>query len=192
MLNFQIRRPRQRSRLLHPAITAPLSAAAGLVTGYVLFRRRPGAVVPKGSGKRVDQAMTRDPRSIAPSTPVAEAAQVMRTEEVGAVPVVDQGRLVGMLTDRDIATRLVAEGRDGLSTTAVEVASGELVTVRPEQDLDTALQLMAQFQVRRLPVVADDRLVGIVAQADVANAGNDRQTGEVVERISKANPPAAG
>jgi CBS domain-containing protein len=89
------------------------------------------------------------------------------------------------VTDRDIAIRVVAEGKDPSSTTVQDIASQELVTVDPQQDLDEALRLMAQHQVRRLPVVEEDgKLVGIVAQADVARHGDDARTGEVVEDIS--------
>jgi CBS domain-containing protein len=192
MVNFQIRSRRRRTPILPAAIAAPISAAAGLFTGYVLFRRRPAAAISRGNGKRVDQAMTRDPRSIGPTAPVAEAARLMRTVDVGSVPVVDNGRLVGMVTDRDIAMRLVAEGKDAQATTVAEVASGgNLVTVEPAQEFDSALQLMAQHQVRRLPVVDNDRLVGIVAQADVALEAAEGQTGEVVERISQATSAGA-
>ena len=111
----------------------------------------------------------------------------MKTEDVGIVPVVDdQNRLVGTITDRDITVRVVAEGKDPQSTTVSEVASQDLVTVDPQQDLDEALRLMAQHQVRRLPVVEEDgKLVGIVAQADVAREGQDARTGDVVEQISR-------
>jgi len=192
MLDFNILKRRRRSQLLPILIVADVSAAAGFIAGLLLFRRRRSgaAALSKQSGKRVEQAMTRDPHSITPAAPVAEAARLMRDEDVGSVPVVDDGRLVGMLTDRDIALRLVAEGRDAHATAVADVASGKLVTVRPEHELDTALQLMAQYQVRRLPVVEDERLVGIVAQADVALEGLDRQTGEVVERISREQPAA--
>jgi CBS domain-containing protein len=85
-----------------------------------------------------------------------------------------------------VAIRVVAEGKDPQSTQVREIASRELVTVDPDQSLDEAARLMAQHQVRRLPVVEEDgRLVGIVAQADVAQAGDDARTGEVVERISQ-------
>jgi CBS domain-containing protein len=91
-----------------------------------------------------------------------------------------------MVTDRDIAIRVVAEGKDPQSTTVREVASTDLVTVDPEQDLDEALRLMAQHQVRRLPVVEEDgRLVGVLAQADIAREGDDKQTGQVVQEISE-------
>ena len=91
-----------------------------------------------------------------------------------------------MVTDRDIAIRVVAEGKDPQSTAVREVASKNLVTIDPQQDLDEALRLMAKHQVRRLPVVEEDgRLVGVVAQADVAREGDDTKTGQVVEEISQ-------
>jgi CBS domain-containing protein len=110
----------------------------------------------------------------------------MRDEDVGLAPIVEGDRLVGALTDRDIAIRVVAEGKDPASTPVREVASTDVVTVDPEQDLDEALNLMAQHQVRRIPVVEQDgRLVGVVAQADVARQADERQTGELVEQISQ-------
>jgi CBS domain-containing protein len=137
-------------------------------------------------GKSIRKLMTENPRSIEADKSVAYAAKMMRDEDVGLAPVVDGDRLVGTLTDRDIAIRVVAEGRDPESTTAREVASTDVITVDPQQELDEALRLMAQHQVRRLPVVEEDgRLVGIVAQADVARHGDDRQTGQVVEQISQ-------
>ncbi len=110
----------------------------------------------------------------------------MKDEDVGSIPIVDGDTLVGILTDRDIALRVVAEGRDPQATSAGDVASRELVTVDPQQSLDEALRLMAKHQVRRLPVCEEDgRLVGIVAQADVALTAGDQKTGDVVEQISK-------
>jgi len=130
--------------------------------------------------------MTPNPRTIEPSTPIVEAAKLMRDEDVGPVPIVESGRVVGILTDRDIAVRVVAEGKDPQSKTAGEVASKQLVTIDPDQTIDEAARLMAQHQVRRLPVCEEDgRLVGIVAQADVALVGEDAQTGEVVQQISQ-------
>ena len=134
----------------------------------------------------IREAMTSNPRTVEPDQPVAEAARIMRDEDAGVVPVVEGGRLTGMITDRDITIRVVAEGKDPQSTNVREVASGDPVTVDPQQDLDEALRLMAQHQVRRLPVVEEDgRLVGILAQADVARAGDDARTGQVVEEISQ-------
>jgi CBS domain-containing protein len=136
-------------------------------------------------GTSIKEVMTRDVRACEPNATVAAAAKVMAQEDVGPVPIVEDGRLVGIVTDRDIVVRVVAEGRDPNATTVKEIASTDLVTVSPGDDLDEALKLLAERQVRRLPVVEGDRLVGIVAQADVARLGKDKQTGEVVEEISR-------
>jgi len=137
-------------------------------------------------GESIRDIMTPNPRSVESDGSVVDAARVMRDEDVGIVPVVEGDRLVGTVTDRDIAIRVVAEGRDPESTTVGEVASRELVTIDPQQDLDEALRLMARHQVRRLPVVEEDgKLVGVVAQADIAKHASDEQTGDLVEDISK-------
>jgi CBS domain-containing protein len=110
----------------------------------------------------------------------------MRDEDTGIIPIVDGDRLVGTITDRDLAIRVVAEGRDPQTTTVAEVASRDLVTIDPQQDLDEALRLMARHQVRRLPVVEEDgKLVGILSQADVAREASPEETGRVVEEISE-------
>ena len=137
-------------------------------------------------GKSIRQVMSSKPCAIDGDKPVAYAAKMMKQEDVGLAPIVEGDRLVGTLTDRDIVVRVVAEGKDPQTVTAREVASTRLVTIDPQQDLDEALRLMAQHQVRRLPVVEEDgRLVGIVSQADVARHGDDVRTGEVVEQISE-------
>jgi CBS domain-containing protein len=136
-------------------------------------------------GTSIKEVMTRDVRACEPNATVAEAAKVMAQEDVGPVPIVEDGRLVGIVTDRDIVVRVVAEGRDPNATTVREIASTELVTVSPDDALDDALNRLAERQVRRLPVVEGDRLVGIVAQADIARLGEDKKTGEVVEEISR-------
>jgi CBS domain-containing protein len=136
--------------------------------------------------KNVSELMTSSPKSVGSDAFVADAAKLMRDEDVGLVPIVQGDRLIGTITDRDIAVRVVAEGKEPQSTKVKEIASTDLVTVNPQQDLDEALRLMAQHQVRRLPVVEEDgRLVGIVAQADVARNADDSQTGGLVEEISK-------
>jgi CBS domain-containing protein len=136
--------------------------------------------------KTVREAMTQDVCAIDADKPVSYSAKMMRDEDVGLAPIVEGDRLVGTVTDRDIALRVVAEGRDPERTTVREIASTRLVTVAPDQDLDEALHLMAKHQVRRLPVVEEDgRLVGVLAQADVAREGRDAQTGDVVEKISR-------
>jgi CBS domain-containing protein len=137
-------------------------------------------------GKSISDSMTANPCSIDADKSVAYAAKMMRDEDVGLAPIVERDRLVGTLTDRDIAVRVVAEGRDPESTSVREVASSDLVTIDPQQGLDEALRLMAQHQVRRLPVVEEDgRLVGVVAQADVAQHADASPTGRLVEDISE-------
>jgi CBS domain-containing protein len=134
--------------------------------------------------KSVRDAMTENPRSIGASASVVEAARLMREEHIGSLPITDDGELVGMITDRDITTRVVAEAADPQKTSVEDIYSRELITVEPDKDLEEALQLMARFQVRRLPVVENGRLVGIVAQADVALSEDEKKTGELVEAIS--------
>jgi CBS domain-containing protein len=134
----------------------------------------------------IRDVMTSNPRSLESGSTAVEAARLMRDEDVGIVPIVEGEKLVGTVTDRDIVTRVVAEGKTPDSVTVGEIASRELVTIDPQQDLDDALRLMARHQVRRLPVVEEDgKLVGIVAQKDVAMHASEAQTGEVVEDISR-------
>jgi CBS domain-containing protein len=136
--------------------------------------------------KTIRDVMTNDPRTIDADKPVVHAARMMRDEDVGLAPIVEGQKLIGTLTDRDIAIRVVAEGKDPQTTIVREVATSQFVTIDPDEDLDEALRLMAKNQVRRLPVLDQDgRLAGIVAQADIARHASDEQTGEVVEQISK-------
>ena len=135
--------------------------------------------------KRVRDAMTEDPRSIAASEPVVDAARLMREQHVGSLPVTDNEKLVGMITDRDITTRVVAEAADPKMISVEDVYSRDLISVEPDQDLEEALQLMARHQVRRLAVIENGSLVGIVAQADIALRENEKKTGELVEAISE-------
>jgi CBS domain-containing protein len=130
--------------------------------------------------------MTQSPRTVDTAGSAVDAARLMRDEDVGLIPIVESDRLVGTITDRDIAVRLVAEGKSPEKTRVADIASRELVTIDPDQDVDEALRLMAKHQVRRLPVVEEDgKLVGIVAQADIAKHVPAVQTGDVVEKISK-------
>ena len=137
-------------------------------------------------GKRITELMTPNPRTIDQDKPVSDAAKMMRDEDVGLAPIVDGDKLVGTVTDRDIAIRIVAEGKDPQTTKVMEIASRELITIDPQQDLDEAMKLMARHQVRRLPVVEEDgKLIGVVAQADIAQHASGKKIGEVVEHISK-------
>jgi CBS domain-containing protein len=147
-------------------------------------------------GTKIAEVMSDRPRAVTPQTSVREAAQLMEQEDVGALPVVDGGtRLVGILTDRDIAVRVVGQGSDPERTQVGDVASKDVVALTPEHDLDDALKLMAREQVRRLPIVAgENELVGVIAQADVARMTKDKATGQVVEAISESprGPRVAG
>jgi len=136
--------------------------------------------------KTIHDLMTSNPSTIEADKTVVDAAKLMRDEDAGLIPIVEGQKLAGTITDRDIAIRVVAEGKDPQSSTVRDVMTSRLVTVDPDQDLDEALRLMAEHQVRRLPVVEEDgKLVGIVAQADIARHTSDEQTGEVVQRISQ-------
>ena len=140
---------------------------------------------------RVRDAMTPNPKAVDPDTPVTEAARMMLADDVGSLPVVQGERLIGIVTDRDITTRVVAEEKDPGSLGVGGVATRELVTVSPEDSLADALGLMARHQIRRVPVVEQEgqRLVGILAQADVALQADAETAGEVVEQISEPGGP---
>jgi CBS domain-containing protein len=134
----------------------------------------------------VGASMTSNPTTISSSTSITEAARLMRDEDTGILPIVDGDRLTAVLTDRDIVVRGIAEGKDITSASAGDIASQNLVTIDPQQPLDEAARLMAEHQVRRLPVCEEDgRLVGMLSQADLARAGRDQLVGDTVQKISQ-------
>jgi len=133
----------------------------------------------------VREAMTASPASVSGAAPVVDAARLLAAQDVGSLPVVEDDRLVGMITDRDLVVRVLAEDRDPREVHVREVCSGDPVVATPDEALDAALVRMAQEQVRRLPVVDDGRLVGILAQADVARTAQPSSTGAMVEGISQ-------
>jgi CBS domain-containing protein len=136
-------------------------------------------------GTAINEVMTRDPRTVTPDSTVKEAARLMRDDDVGSIPLVEGTKCIGTVTDRDIVLRVVAESR-ALDTRVGEIASKQIVTVDPQQPVDEAMRLMAEHQLRRLPVCeGDGRLVGIVAQADIARFASEEQTGRTVEEISR-------
>jgi len=127
-----------------------------------------------------------------PTDSLEEVASVMQSEDIGPVPIVDdleRRRLIGIVTDRDIALRAVARGLDGRKTTAEEVMTRTLVTCEADDEIESALNLMARHQVRRLPIVdGGSRLVGMISQADLATRLNESEKiAEVVEEISRPN-----
>ena len=136
--------------------------------------------------KTVADAMTVNPRTISPSASAVEAAKVMLEEDVGSVPVVADAALVGIVTDRDIALRVVAAGRDPHTTRVEDIATAHPHSASPDESLDDAYEQMAAWRIRRLPVVADnERLVGMLAQADLVQTLRDKKAGQLVEEISQ-------
>jgi CBS domain-containing protein len=139
-------------------------------------------------GTKVRDVMTERPRVVTSDTPVTQVAELMESEDVGSIPVLDGEQLTAIVTDRDIVVRALAKGKDPRGMPVREVFSTEIITVGPDQDLSEALQIMAANQVRRLPVVDEEnRLVGVVSQADVAIGAKEKSVGEMVQEISR--PP---
>ena len=140
--------------------------------------------------KKCSDIMTRDVVTCTPENAIVEVARLMKTEDIGPILIVDNETsktLVGIVTDRDIVVKVIAEGRDANTTRVGDVMSKKLVTCRADDDVDIAMKAMAQFQLRRIPVVEDNmRLVGIISQADVATRVNaPKKTAEVVKEISE-------
>jgi CBS domain-containing protein len=118
--------------------------------------------------RTVDEVMTHDPRTVSPDDTVHDAAREMREGDVGAVLLEDGGKLAGIVTDRDIVVRAVADGKDPDEVTAGEVATRDVVTLTPDQPIRAAVRFMREHDVRRVPVVQDGRPVGIVSLGDLA------------------------
>ncbi|HEX3455521.1 MAG TPA: CBS domain-containing protein [Gaiellaceae bacterium] len=136
-------------------------------------------------GKQVQDVMTADPVTVSRGDSVVAAAQLMESADVGSVPVVDGGTPIGIVTDRDIAIRVVAQGKDPNRTTVDEIATSQPYYASPEQPLDEALELMAYRKVRRVPVVEDGLLVGMLAQADVVHEVKEKKAAHVIDEISQ-------
>ena len=138
-------------------------------------------------GTKVQDVMSTRPRCVSPDTPVTEAAELMESEDVGSLPVLEGDELAGMITDRDIVIRAIARGKDPRGMPVREVSTRDVVAIRGDEDLSEALELMASHQVRRLPVVDEsNHLVGVLAQADVAREAREKTVGELVEEISRS------
>ena len=136
--------------------------------------------------RNAQDLMTKDPATCLETSPVVEAARLMEREGVGSIPVLDDGKLVGIVTDRDIAVRVVAGGRDPQQTKIQDVMTRDPESVMVSDSIDRVMEKMESRQVRRIPVIDEGRrLVGIIAQADIARMGDDHATGDVVEAISK-------
>jgi CBS domain-containing protein len=161
-----------------------MSRQSGLKIARVTWNQKGGIM------KKVREIMTKDPVCCTPQDSVREAAQLMKREDVGPVPVVKDLRtkkLVGIVTDRDLALKVLAEGLDPNNTRVEEIMTRSPVTCREDDDLESCLNGMEKSQIRRMPIVdREDRIVGIIAQADVATRGGEpEKTAELVEEISE-------
>lgn len=142
--------------------------------------------------KKCDEVMTKNPVCCLPNDMVAKAAELMKSGNIGSIPVIENEqtrKLVGIVTDRDLALKIVAEGLDAKSTKVEAVMTRKVVTCLAGDDLQKALDAMAEHQLRRIPVVDNDnKIQGIIAQADVATrVDQPEKTAEMVKEISQAN-----
>jgi CBS domain-containing protein len=142
--------------------------------------------------KKCDEVMTKKPVCCRPDDMVIKVAQLMQSENIGSIPVIENEltqKLVGIVTDRDLALKVVAKGHDAKSTKVEAVMTRQIVTCRAGDDLQMALDAMAEHQLRRIPIVdTNDRIVGIIAQADVATRVNQpEKTAAMVKEISQSN-----
>jgi CBS domain-containing protein len=134
---------------------------------------------------KIRDVMTPNPRTVSPNDTVRAAAVVMQEEDTGAVPVVDDGHVLAVVTDRDIVVRVVAEG-GSFSSPVGDIATKSVICVTPEMSTSEASDLMSEHQIRRLPVVENDRLVGIVSIGDLAvKEGKDSRWGDTLQSISE-------
>lgn len=133
----------------------------------------------------IRDVMTPNPRTVSPNDSIQNAARLMRDEDTGVIPVVENGRPVGLVTDRDIVVRAVADGGQ-MDRPVSDIATTNLVAVTPEMSTREANELMREHQVRRLPVVEGERLVGMVSLGDLAvKESKEGRSGETLERVSE-------
>ena len=133
----------------------------------------------------IRDVMTPNPQTVSPQDSIQNAARIMRDADTGAVPVVDNGRPIGIVTDRDIVVRAVADGGQ-LNRPVRDIVTTSVVVATPDMSTREASELMSEHQVRRLPVVENDRLVGIVSIGDLAvKEGRDSRTGDTLQAISE-------
>ena len=134
---------------------------------------------------KIRDVMTPNPRTVSPNDTIQAAARIMQSEDTGAVPVVNDGRVLAVVTDRDIVVRVVAQG-GSFSSPVSNIATGTVICASPEMSTREAGVLMSEHQIRRLPVVENDRLVGIVSIGDLAvKDGKDSRWGDTLQNISE-------
>jgi CBS domain-containing protein len=134
---------------------------------------------------KVRELMTREPTTVGPSATLGEVATLMKQQDCGSIPVVEDGRIVGIVTDRDIVIRGIAAGADPKTQRVNKVMSADPVVISPDDDVTTAEKVMADRQIRRLPVVDGGKLVGIIVTAQIARSGDERKVGETLKEISE-------
>jgi len=135
---------------------------------------------------KVSEIMTREVETVTPDTTLQEAAKLMARVDAGALPILENDRLSGIITDRDIAVRAVGEGRDPATTKVRDIMSAQVRHVAEDDNVEEVADLMAELQVRRLPVVnRERRVVGIVSLGDIAREKKPRTAGEALQGISR-------
>lgn len=133
----------------------------------------------------VEQAMHKGASCVSPDAPVAEVARLMKKDDIGAVPVCENDHLVGMITDRDMALRLLSNGADPKSQTARDVMTKGIIYCRSDQSIEDAIHLMEDKKVRRLPVINDKkRLVGMLSLSDISHHAGRELSGELVQAVA--------
>jgi CBS domain-containing protein len=165
----------------------PEKLASGFMKNTNVFNIKRG-----GSYKnmKVRDVMTKSVATVSPDTTIKEAAQMMQQHNVGSIPVVDTTGLVGIVTDRDIVVRNIAHGQDPISTPVRNIMTSQVMTATPEEDVQAISQKMSTQQIRRVPVVENKQLVGMVSLGDIATTGTtNMEASEALTEISKPSKP---
>jgi CBS domain-containing protein len=131
------------------------------------------------------EIMTKGADYVDAQTTVLDAAQKLAADDIGALPICENEKLKGMITDRDIVVKVLAEGKDPKTTKVLDLVQGEAITIGADDPIEEALRTMSKYQVRRLPVIDGTELVGVVSQADIARSLPEDKVGELVEAISR-------
>lgn len=138
---------------------------------------------------KVKDAMHAGVTWVEPGTRVGELARMMRDEDIGSIPIGENDRLVGMVTDRDIVCKGLADGKDVDSLTARDVMSGPIIYCRAEEEIDDAVRIMEEHEIRRLPVINEEkRMVGMLSMGDIADCASRDLTAEVTRAVADHHP----
>ena len=141
---------------------------------------------------KVRELMTEEVATVTLATTLNEVASKMKQEDTGAIPVLDEDRLVGIVTDRDIVIRCIAEGKDPNELTAEDILSRDLETIDPDADVQEAARIMARRQIRRLPVVEDEELIGVISLGDIAVKEDEDVAGDTLQDVSRGAKAGTG